>query len=106
MKVKFKISIEQYFQLLTYLQNSVFRGLTELQILNIREFLRNGLKKLIDLNSSNPYNRTKVKSFSIDVNQYSAILALLTNERNILDPYMLTVFITLQEQNKQLLNLN
>lgn len=106
MKVKFKLSIEQYFQLLTYLQNSVFTGLTELQVLNIREFLRNGLKKLIDLNSANPYNKSKVKSFSIDINQYSAILSQLTNERNKLDPFMLTVFITLQDQNKQLLHLN
>ena len=106
MKVKFKISIEQYFYLLNHLQNNVFTGLTELQILNIRTFIKNGLKKLIDLQSLHPFTRYKIKSFSIDVNQYTAIMSLLTNERNILDSYMLVIFITLQDQNKQLLHLN
>jgi hypothetical protein len=106
MKVKFKISIEQFFYLLNHLQNGVFTGLTELQILNIRTFIKNGLKKLIDLQSAHPFNNSKVKSFSIDVNQYSAIMAHLTNERNTLDPFMLTVWLTLQAQNKQLIHLN
>lgn len=106
MKVKFKISIEQFFYLLNHLQNGVFTGLSELQILNIRTFIKNGLKKLIDLQSANPFNNLKVKSFSIDINQYTAIIAHLTNDRNNLDPFMLVVFITLQEQNKQLLHLN
>jgi hypothetical protein len=64
------------------------------------------IKKLVDLTSEIQYNKTRLKVFSIDVNQYTALMALLTNERNNLDPYMLTVFITLQEQNKQLLHLN
>lgn len=105
MKVKFKLSINQFYELLKHLQNSVFDGLTELQILNIRIFVKNGFKKIIDLEATT-YDLTKIKSFSIDINQYTAIMAHLGNERNNIDPYMLTVFITLQNQNKQLLHLN
>ncbi len=105
MKVKFKLSINQFYELLKHLQNSVFDGLTELQILNIRIFVKNGFKKIIDLEATT-YDLTKIKSFSIDINQYTAIMAHLGNERNKIDPYMLTVFITLQNQNKQLLHLN
>ena len=106
MKVKFKLSIEQFYQLLKYLQNSVFDGLTELQILNLRIFIKNGFKKLIDLEAASPYDFTKIKIFNIDINQYTAIMAQLTNERRNFDPYTLSIFITLQNQNKQLLHLN
>jgi hypothetical protein len=106
MKVKIKLCIEELAELLAYIQRSTFENITELQILNIRLFMKFAIKKLVDLTSEIQYNKTRLKVFSIDVNQYTALMALLTNERNNLDPYMLTVFITLQEQNKQLLHLN
>ena len=106
MKVKFKLSIEQYYHLLNYLQNSVFTGLTELQILNIRTFIKTGLKKLIDLQSVYSFNHKKIKTFSVDINQYTAIIADLSNEMQNLHPYILAIFTTLQNQNKQLLHLN
>lgn len=106
MKVKCKISIQQFWALLNYLQNNNFDGLTELQILNIRLFITSGLKKLIDLNNLYPYNKSKVKIFSIDINQYTAIMAQLTNDCKNLEPYILCTFVMLQQQNKQLLHLN
>ena len=106
MKVKIKLCIEELTELLAYIQRSTFENISELQVLNIRLFMKYAIKKLIDLTSELQYNKTRLKTFSIDVNQYTAIMALLTNERNKLDPYMLTVFIALQEQNKQLLHLN
>lgn len=104
MKVKFKLTVEQFSFLLQFVQKSNYTDLNELQILNIRLFLPFGLKKLIDLQPQ-IFNSTKVKSFSIEVNQYIAIMALLTNERHTLDPYTLSIFLMLQNQNKSLLNL-
>lgn len=104
MKVKFKLTVEQFSFLLQFVQKCNYTDLNELQILNIRLFLPFGLKKLIDLQPQF-LNSTKLKSFSIEVNQYAAIMALLTNERNTLDPFTLSIFLTLQNQNKSLLNL-
>lgn len=106
MKVKIKLCVEELAELLAYIQRSTFENISELQLLNIRLFMKYAVKKLVDLTNELQYNKTKLKTFSIDINQYTAIMALLTNERNKLDPYMLTVFITLQDQNKQLLHLN
>ena len=105
MKVKIKLTVEQFAVLLGFVQKSNYTDLNELQILNIRLFLPFGLKKLIDFQPQFIHS-LKLKSFSIEVNQYTAIMALLTNERNNLDPYTLSIFITLQNQNKQLLHLN
>lgn len=108
MKVKFKLTVEQFQFLLYYFQNCYFDGftVTELQILNVRIFVKYGLKKLIDLKMDKPYNTHKQFTFSIDVNQYCSIMSILTNERKDLDPYLLAVFCTLQNQNKELLRLN
>jgi hypothetical protein len=105
MKVKIKLTVEQFSMLIGYIKSSDYRGLNELQILNIRLFLPFALKKLIDLQPQF-FHSTKLKSFSIEVNQYTAVMSILTNERNILDPYTLSIFLTLQNQNKQLLHLN
>jgi hypothetical protein len=106
MKVKIKLTVEQFSFLLQYVQKSNYTELNELQILNIRLFLPFALKKLIDCKPEFGFNTIKVKSFSIELNQYTAIMALLTNERHTLDPYTLSIFITLQNQNKNLLHLN
>jgi hypothetical protein len=106
MKVKLKLCVEEFSELLSFIQNSTFQNITELQLLNIRLFLKYGVKKLIDLTSEDQYNKYKLKSFSIEINQYTSLMALLNEERNNFDPYMLTVYITLQNQNKQLLHLN
>lgn len=106
MKVKVKLSIGQFAALIAFVKDSTYEGLDELQILNIRIFIPFALKKLIDCKASEyATSFNKQKSYNIDVNQYTAIMALLTIERNNLDPYNLAIFITLQNQNKNLLNL-
>jgi hypothetical protein len=106
MKVKIKITLDQFKNILLYLENSNYQGLSELQVLNIRAFIKIGLKKLIDIRDEFLYNPEKVKTFSVEINQYSSIMALLTNERNKLCPYTLSTFITLQNQNRSILNLS
>lgn len=103
MKVKIKLTVEQFSFLLQFVQKSNYTDLNELQILNIRLFLPFALKKLIDLQAQ--FLNSKQKSFSIELNQYTAVMALLTNERQNLDPFTLAIFLTLQNQNKSLLNL-
>jgi hypothetical protein len=106
MKVKIKLTVGQFAALIAFVKDATYEGLDELQVLNIRLFLPFGLKKLIDCKPSEyatSFNKTK--SFSIELNQYTAIMALLTRERNNVDPYTLAIFITLQNQNKNLLNL-
>lgn len=105
MKVKVKLSIAQYWELLNYLQKSTFFGLTELQILNIRLFITSGLKKLIDLNALYPYNKSKIKIFSIDINQYIAITNILMLERDLLCPYMLATYLIIIDQHRTLISL-
>ena len=108
MKVKFKLTVDQFQHLLYYFQNHYFDGftVTELQILNIRMFVKFAFKKVIDLKIDKPYNTIKQTNFSIDINQYCAIMSILKNELKDLDPFMLAIYITLENQNKQLLNLN
>jgi len=105
MKVKIKITVEQFQNLVNWIQRSTYNGLNDLSILNIRLFVGIGLKKIIDLRSEQFYQPQKIKTFSIEINQYTAIMACLTNERNFLDPYTLSIYLTLQNQNKQLLTL-
>ena len=105
MKIKFKLSNEQFFYLVAYIQNSTYSGLDELAIFNLRLFVPIGLKKIIDIKcDTKPAD--KIKTFNAEVNQYTAILRLLMNERNFLDSYTLSIFLTLQNQNKSLLSLS
>ena len=110
MKVKIKLTVNQFRTLVNWvLWSNVYitqTGVTELQILNIQIFLKLAAKKLIDVGNIDIYNPTKLRVFSVDVNQYTSIMALLEHERNELDPLTLAIFITLQNQNKQLLHLN
>ncbi|MEO5350748.1 MAG: hypothetical protein H7836_14055 [Magnetococcus sp. YQC-3] len=103
MKVKFKLSIEQFKQLLNYIHAAVNDSIThfdELQLLNLRAFLASGFKKLIDLQSALMFAPLKQKTFSFDVNQVHIVLSLLHRKRDLLDPYMLTVYNDLTAQNK------
>lgn len=107
MKVKIKITVHQFHYLVYYVQGCTYEGLNELQVLNIRLFLPVALKKVIDTASQLGYfGDTKVKTFPIEINQFTAIMELLTYQRNYLDPYTLALFITLQNQHKPLLNLS
>lgn len=104
MKVKFKITVEEFSYLLKSVYESTYTGLSELQVLNLRLFRSFALKKLVDLERY--FNSEDIKAFSIDINQYAAVMALLIKKRNDLDPFMLQLFIKLQNQNKPLLNLS
>ena len=106
MKIKIKLTIVQFSELINFINISNYENLSELQVLNIRLFLSFALKKLIDCKPDFGMNYSKLKSFSIEVNQYAAVMYLLTEERNELDPYMLSLFITLQNQNRHVFNLN
>lgn len=110
MKVKLKLTVNQFRNLCNFvLWSNVYltqTGVTELQILNIQIFLKLAAKKLIDVDNIDIYQPKKIRTFSVEVNQYTAIMALLEHERNELDPLTLATFITLQNQNKQLLHLN
>jgi len=104
MKVTVKLTVAEFQSLLSYVQKSTYENINELQILNIRLFLSWGLKKLIDFKNTFGYS-VQIKKISLEVNQYTAVMALLTNERNNLDPYMLAIFLTIQNQTKSLLKL-
>lgn len=108
MKVKFKLTVDQFQYLLKYFQNCYFDAftVTELQILNVRIFVKFGLKKLIDLRMNSPYNTNRLVNYSIDVNQYCAIMSILKNEIEFLDSYMLAIYLTIENQNRELLKLS
>lgn len=103
MKVKFKVTVEQFSFILRFVYSSTYTDITELQILNIRIFKSFAMKKLIDWEKD--FYLKKPKTISIDINQYTAVMALLMKEQNNLDPLMLSIFISLQNQNRPLLNL-
>lgn len=105
MKVKVKITVDQFQYLLSYIQGAVNFDTDKLRVLNIRLFIKYGFKKMIDLKSE-PYNTAKPKTFSVEINQYISLMSFLTNERNNLEPYTLAIYLTLQNQNKSLLSLS
>jgi len=105
MKVKIKITSEQFYYLVVWLKRNMHNSLSKLQLINISLFFTFGYKKMIDLNSEIKTKPNRIRTFSIELNQYTSIMECLTNERNNLDPYTLSLFIMLQNQNKQLISL-
>lgn len=102
MKVKVKLTAEQFMFLVHYIKGSTYEHLTELQQLNIHLFISYGLKKIVDFTVFT--NRDKPKTFSIEVNQYACVMGYLKRYFNYLDPFTLSLYITLENQNKPLLN--
>ncbi len=104
MKVKIKLTVNQFISLLSFVRIEHYESLNDLQVLNIKLFIPIALKKLIDFNTNNGFDSTK--TFSIEINQHAAIMSLLMNEKNNLDYYTLSILTTLQTQNKNLLKLS
>lgn len=103
MKVKIKLTIEQFKFLLNYINGAVYDRIVffnEIELLNLRAFLGTGYKKLIDLQSALTLTPNKVKTFNFDINQFYIVLSLLTKERDFLDAYTLATFEDLKRQNK------
>jgi hypothetical protein len=103
MKVKIKLSIEQFKFLLKYIDAAIYQKilfLNELQLLNLRAFLTSGFKKLIDLNTALMFTPAKVKTFTIEINQFHAVLTVLQHQFEFLDSYTLSIFEDLKRQNK------
>lgn len=106
MKVKVKLSVDQFKYLVQYIERSVkYFEIGELTAINIRLFVSAGFKKLIDLQTDLLFNPYKVKTFAIEINQYVAIIDTLANDRDKMDSYTLSIYTTLQSQNKHVLGL-
>jgi hypothetical protein len=109
MKVKIKLSIEEFKQLLNYLHNACNDAIihfNEIELINLRVFLANGFKKLIDLQTCATFAPMKQKIFNFDVNQIYIVINYLHRKRDLLDSYMLAVYNTLIMQNKAFFILN
>lgn len=103
MKVKVKLTIEQFKFLLNYINSAVYEKIiffNELELMNLRAFLGVGFKKIIDLQSALTFTPTKEKTFNIEVNQFHVILSLLHKQREFLDAYTLAIYNDLTRQNK------
>lgn len=106
MKVKLKITVGQFAALLGFVRDTKYEGLEHLQVLNCKAFVSFGLKKLIDFQYGYATSYSKTKTFNIEINQYNAIMSLLNLHREHLQPYDLAIFVTLQNQTRNLLTLN
>ena len=109
MKVKIKLTISQFKALLDYLHKVIYYDVTPstpiiipasyLQLINLKAFLAQGYKKVIDFNSTN-VNALKEKTFTVEINQMHAVMFALGSTRHLLDSYMLSVHETLKRYNK------
>lgn len=105
MKVKIKLSIEQFKYLLKYIDACVYKKIlffNEIDLINLRAFLSTGYKRLIDLQSAAIFTPDKVKTFNIEINQFNIVMNVLTKQREFLDAFNLATFETLRAQNKSL----
>lgn len=101
MNVKIKLSIEQFKWLVNYVNNQVYNftvDYTEMQLVNLKCFLAQGFKKLIDVSNEIFLNPSKVKTFSIEFNQFEIIIGMLYTNFQLLDAYTLSIFETMREQ--------
>lgn len=103
MNVKVKFSIEQFKWLLNWVHNFVqlhTTDLSEVQLINLKCFTAKGFKKLIDLNSELQFTPTKIKTFSIEFNQYHTVLNCLDAHYDNLDAYTVSIAETMRAGNK------
>jgi len=97
MKIKLKFTAEQMRYLITFCTHKLSAYdhlLEEIEIINIKNFVRFILKKLI----SDDHHLTKIRSWSIDINYIFAVKNLLENFDDILDPYMRMIQETIRIQ--------
>lgn len=115
MKIKIKLTIEQYRFLVRLIENTVFDNVTpmspipfamdKMQLFNARCFLALAYKRVIDLASQFPtITPVKERTFSFDVNQLSVVLYILDQLDHLkkLDAYYISIHQLLIAQSKNL----
>lgn len=100
MKVKIKLSVEQFKYLVWYIEKMRVEYSDEMQIINARLFIATGFKKLIDLQSVLRFSPNKIKTFAIEINQFYAILDIMAAYYDKLDSYMLAIYCSLKAASK------
>lgn len=106
MKVKIKLTIEQFKALIFYFNIASVNSKNEfrpIDLVNLESFLNNGCKKLIDFKSKN-LSPLKLKTFSFDINHLYLITDYLRTNFNDLDSYMLTIYNCLIIYERSMLN--
>lgn len=90
MKVKLKFTAEQMRYLITFCTHKLTAYshlLEDIEIINLKSFVKFILKKLI----SDDHHLTKVRSWSIDINYIHSVKTLLEYFEESLDPYMMMI---------------
>lgn len=104
MNVKIKLSIEQFKWLLNFVHNKTNESIsnyTEVQLINLKCFIAKGFKKLIDLNSELQLTPNKIKTFTIEFNQFECVYNLLQLYYDSLDAFTLAIYTDMQRQKTQ-----
>lgn len=97
MKINFKLTFQQYYDLRQLLNALYFRSQieNEIQFINVKEFLFISGKAIIDMTYKQKMPNKKL-SFKIDLNHYNAIQSLLVDAKNQIDPYLFSLFLGIQ----------
>lgn len=97
MKVKIKLTIEQFAYLVQFVRVKL-NTLNKLNLVNANLFVNAGLKRCIDLTNEARLRPHKEKTFAIELNQFAEIVNLLQNEFDNLDPYTLSIYTSISRQ--------
>lgn len=102
MKINFKLTFQQYYDLRQLLNALYFRSQIddEIQFINVKEFLFISGKAIIDMTYKQKIPSKKL-TFKIDLNHYSAIQSLLVDAKNNVDPYLFSLFMGIQIEAEQ-----
>lgn len=104
MKQKIRLTVEQFFYLTKYINNKIYNDtflidcfLSQIEILNLKLFLKTSLKQCIDLQLLIKINPTKLKTFSIEFNQLHCIYELMGLDDD-LDSYQICIYEDIKKQ--------
>ena len=93
MKIKIKITNDEFCELVKVIGAIPFAQIeiTDIEFLNLKQFYLDGIRKIHSFNFNHvPTN--KLKSFSIDVNQYHAIKIALDQAAHLVTDYIKAIF--------------
>ena len=97
MKIKIKITNDEFCELVKVIGAIPFAQIeiTDIEFLNLKQFYLDGIRKIHSY-SFNHVPTNKVKTFSIDVNQYQAIKIVFQQLVNVVCGYAKVIFLTIQ----------
>jgi len=97
MKIIYELTFKQFYDLRQALNAVYFRANIpdEIQWINVKEFLFISGRAIIDLTYKQKSNSKKMK-FKIDLNHYQALQTMLIDNKNLIEPYLFSLFMGIQ----------